>query len=250
MLASYIQQFLTVVTIGLGLARFWWAFGISGWGGGLNPPIPPRYATASCNCVIGLVQFLGFWWIFNGLRTNRETSGEAKDTFRQLNYVEGEGTRKSISLLKGLQASPARPSGKSSVQNDRHYPLVLLIRVVYRMRMYEQENVKIVTVTVTVDSKSLLSFTACSDCCVGLFVLSCCVGLFVLSYSAVPCTEIGMLTGREAFCVYHCWDWTGLSVLLVPYQWTYFWSKIWKPSRQHNFLQFPYQFVRAGCQLA
>jgi len=60
------------------------------------------------------------------------------------------------------------------------------------MRMYGQENVKIVTVSV--DLKSLLSFTACSDCF---------VGLFVPSYSAVPCKEVGMLTGLEAYCVYH-----------------------------------------------
>jgi len=41
--------------------------------------------------------------------------------------------------------------------------------------MYEKGNVKIVTATV--DLKRLLSFTACSDCC---------VGLLVSSYSAVP----------------------------------------------------------------
>jgi len=40
-----IQQFLTVFTIGLNLALFWRAFGISG-GGGLNTPTPPWYATA------------------------------------------------------------------------------------------------------------------------------------------------------------------------------------------------------------
>ena len=39
-LASKIQQFLTVFTDGLSLARFWRAFGISG-GGGLNPPQTP-----------------------------------------------------------------------------------------------------------------------------------------------------------------------------------------------------------------
>jgi len=46
-LASQIQQFLTVFTIGLSLARFWSVFGISGGGGrGLNPPPKtPRYAT-------------------------------------------------------------------------------------------------------------------------------------------------------------------------------------------------------------
>ena len=38
MLASWIQQFLTVFTIGLSLAPFWAAFGISG---GLNTPNPP-----------------------------------------------------------------------------------------------------------------------------------------------------------------------------------------------------------------
>jgi len=40
-LASQIQQFLTVFTIGLCLSRFWRAFGISGGGGGLNLPKPP-----------------------------------------------------------------------------------------------------------------------------------------------------------------------------------------------------------------
>jgi hypothetical protein len=84
--------------------------------------------------------------------------------------------------LKGLQASPARPSGKS-----------------IKIRMHEKENVKIVTVTV--DMKSLLSLTAYSYCCVGLFVC-----LFVPSYNAVPCKEVGMPTGREAFCVYHGWE--------------------------------------------
>ena len=39
-LASEIQEFLTVFTIELSLARFWRAFGISG-GGGLNTPNPP-----------------------------------------------------------------------------------------------------------------------------------------------------------------------------------------------------------------
>ena len=45
-LASQIQQLLTVFTIGLRLVRFWRAFGISG-GGGLHPqtPLSPRYAT-------------------------------------------------------------------------------------------------------------------------------------------------------------------------------------------------------------
>jgi len=46
-LASEIQQFLTVFTIGLSLARFWRAFGISGGGRDLNlqpqPPPPVRY---------------------------------------------------------------------------------------------------------------------------------------------------------------------------------------------------------------
>jgi len=36
---------LTVFTIGLNLARFWRAFGIS-VGGGVEHPNPPRYATA------------------------------------------------------------------------------------------------------------------------------------------------------------------------------------------------------------
>jgi len=31
--------------MGLGLAGFWRPFGISGGGGWLNPPHPPRYAT-------------------------------------------------------------------------------------------------------------------------------------------------------------------------------------------------------------
>ena len=44
-LASQIQRFLTVFTIGLSLARFWRAFGISG-GRGVELPQPPRYATA------------------------------------------------------------------------------------------------------------------------------------------------------------------------------------------------------------
>ena len=43
-LASKIQQFLTVFKIGLSLARFWGAFGISRVAEGLNPP---RYATDS-----------------------------------------------------------------------------------------------------------------------------------------------------------------------------------------------------------
>ena len=47
-LASYIQQFLTVFTIGLSLARFWKAFGISGVGGGLNPPNPPPRNATDC----------------------------------------------------------------------------------------------------------------------------------------------------------------------------------------------------------
>jgi hypothetical protein len=61
--------------------------------------------------------------------------------------------------------------------------------------MYEKENVKIVTATV--DVKSLLSLTAYCDCC---------VGLFAPSYSDVPCKEVGMPTGGEAFYAYHGWD--------------------------------------------
>jgi len=34
----------------------------------------------------------------------------------------------------------------------------------------------------------------------------CCVGLFVQSYSALPCKEVGLPTGCEAFCIYHEWD--------------------------------------------
>jgi len=47
-LASKVQQFLTVYTIGLSLARFWRAFGIFFLGEGrFEPPqTPPRYATA------------------------------------------------------------------------------------------------------------------------------------------------------------------------------------------------------------
>lgn len=56
------------------------------------------------------------------------------------------------------------------------------------MRRYEKENFQIVRVAV--DLKSLLSFTAYCYCC---------VELFVASYSAVPCKENGMPTGREAF---------------------------------------------------
>jgi len=44
-LASQIQKFSTVFTIGLSLARFWRAFGISG--GGFETPNPPRYATTT-----------------------------------------------------------------------------------------------------------------------------------------------------------------------------------------------------------
>ena len=44
MLASKIQQFLIVFTIGLSLARFWRAFGISG-GGGVEHPNPPSLGT-------------------------------------------------------------------------------------------------------------------------------------------------------------------------------------------------------------
>ena len=40
-LASQIQQFLIVFTIGLCLAQFWGAFGVSGVGGIFEPP-PPR----------------------------------------------------------------------------------------------------------------------------------------------------------------------------------------------------------------
>ena len=43
LLASEIQEFLTVFTVGLSLARFWRAFGISG--GFEHPKPPPRYAT-------------------------------------------------------------------------------------------------------------------------------------------------------------------------------------------------------------
>jgi len=48
------QQFFTVFTIGLSLARFWRAFGISG-GGGLNTPTPPPYATDISHVSIPLV---------------------------------------------------------------------------------------------------------------------------------------------------------------------------------------------------
>ena len=51
-LASYIQQFLTVFTIGLGLARFWRAFGISGGGEGLPPNLPPPATPLSLHIVI------------------------------------------------------------------------------------------------------------------------------------------------------------------------------------------------------
>ena len=43
-LASEIQQFLTVFSFGLSLARFWRAFRISG-GGVLTPQHPPQYTT-------------------------------------------------------------------------------------------------------------------------------------------------------------------------------------------------------------
>ena len=46
-LAPYIQQFLTLFTVGVSFARFWIAFGISGGGGLNNPTPPPGYATDS-----------------------------------------------------------------------------------------------------------------------------------------------------------------------------------------------------------
>jgi len=50
--------FLTVFTIGSSLARFWKAFGISGWGG-FKPP-HPRYATAvvsDCRSEVGCCEY-------------------------------------------------------------------------------------------------------------------------------------------------------------------------------------------------
>jgi len=51
-LASKIQQFLTVFTIGLSLARFWRALGISG-GGGFEPPkLPPPLGTPLASATV------------------------------------------------------------------------------------------------------------------------------------------------------------------------------------------------------
>jgi len=77
-----------------------------------------------------------------------DQQSEGLNTKKLKNKDYEEGGRKTISLLEGPQASPARPSVKNSIMNE----------------IVRKENVKIVTLAD--DIRSLLSCTIYSYCCV------------------------------------------------------------------------------------